>query len=126
MTLAAKLDAAVRAVCPIHGVSIGRPDDKTTWRIDVRDEATAQQRGAAQTALNAFDPAVKTIAELRAETDETELTAARIDATLLNLIDMDPAQIATAIDNAFTDPAQRVILKRICRVLIPTARKVFR
>lgn len=58
--------------------------------------------------------------------DEQELAAAKLDAALLSLINMGPAQIATAIDNAFPDPAQRVILKRICRVLIPTARKVFR
>lgn len=58
--------------------------------------------------------------------DDQELAAAKQDSTLLNLINMDPAQISTAIDNAFPDPAQRVILKRICRVLIPTARKVFR
>ena len=51
----AKLDAAIKAVCPIHGVSIGRVNDKQTWRIDFRDEATAQERDAARAALDAFD-----------------------------------------------------------------------
>lgn len=51
-----KLDAAIKAVCPIHGVSIGRKDDKSTWRIDFKDEATTEQRAAAQAVLDAFDP----------------------------------------------------------------------
>ena len=58
--IAAKLDAALKAVCPIHGVSIGRVNDKQTWRIDFRDEATAQQRAAAQDVLDAFDPEAQT------------------------------------------------------------------
>lgn len=65
-------------------------------------------------------------AALRKSTDDSELAAAKADATLQNLVNMDPATISAAIDNAFPDPAQRVILKRICRVLIPTARRVFR
>jgi hypothetical protein len=58
--------------------------------------------------------------------DAQELTAAKADATLMSLINMTPTDIGAAIDAAFTDPAQRVILKRICRVLVPTARRVFR
>lgn len=46
--IAEKLDAAIKAVCPIHGVSIGRVDDKAIWRIDFKDEATAEQRSAAR------------------------------------------------------------------------------
>ena len=57
MSIAAKLDAAIKAVCPIHGVSIGRADDRATWRIDYADEATAEQREAAQDVLDAFDAA---------------------------------------------------------------------
>ena len=51
-----KLDAAIRAVCPIHGVSIGKKDDKSTWRIDFKDEATTEQRASAQAVIDAFDP----------------------------------------------------------------------
>lgn len=58
--------------------------------------------------------------------DAEELAAAKLDAQLQNLLNMTPTEIGSAIDNAFPDPAQRVILKRICRVLLPTARKVFR
>lgn len=62
----------------------------------------------------------------RLVTDREELAAAKADANLMALIDMSPAQISNAIDAAFPDAQQRVILKRICRVLIPTARRVFR
>lgn len=51
-----KLDAAIRAVCPIHGISIGRKDDKTTWRIDFTSEATEEQKAAARAVLASFDP----------------------------------------------------------------------
>jgi hypothetical protein len=54
--LAAVLDISIRAVCPIHGVVVGREDDRTTWRIDFKDEATAQQRAAGSAVLAAFDP----------------------------------------------------------------------
>lgn len=57
MTLAGALDAAIKAVCPIYGVSIGVDDDKTTWRIDFTEDATTDQQAAAQKVLDAFDPA---------------------------------------------------------------------
>lgn len=52
----AYLTAQIQAVCPIDGVSIGRPDTKATWRIDFRPEATAQQRLDAQAVLDAYTP----------------------------------------------------------------------
>ena len=48
------LTNAVASVCPIYGVSIGRADDKTTWRIDFKDEATSEQRAAAAATVAAF------------------------------------------------------------------------
>ena len=53
--IAAALDAAIKAVCPIHGVTIGRPADKKTWSLHFKDEATPAQRAAAEAVLNAFD-----------------------------------------------------------------------
>ena len=44
------LDAAIRVVCPIHGISAGDPP-----RIDYRDEATAEQRAAALEVVRTFD-----------------------------------------------------------------------
>jgi hypothetical protein len=42
-----QLDLAIREVAPIHGVSIGRYEDKATWRIDFKDEATDKQKADA-------------------------------------------------------------------------------
>ena len=67
-TLASDLHKAVAATCPIHGVSIGRRDDRATWRIDFAPEATDAQRVAAAAALAAFDPvAVKAAADAQLE-----------------------------------------------------------
>jgi len=46
----AQLDQAIKAVCPIDGISLGE-----TVRIDFRDEATAEQRAAAQAVVDAWD-----------------------------------------------------------------------
>lgn len=58
MSFEARLDAAIKSVCPIHGVSIGRKWDKSTWRIDFRADANADQRSAARSVLDAFDVSV--------------------------------------------------------------------
>ena len=50
MTTIVRLTEAIAAVCPIHGV-VGT----VTPLIDYRDEATTEQRTAAQAALAAFD-----------------------------------------------------------------------
>jgi hypothetical protein len=56
MTDLAKLDAQLRAVAPIEGVSIGRWSDKRSWRIDFLPQATTAERAAARAVLDAFDP----------------------------------------------------------------------
>jgi hypothetical protein len=38
-----KLDQLISAVCPIDGISIGRKNDKATWRIDFK-ECTEEQK----------------------------------------------------------------------------------
>lgn len=60
------LHTRLAAVAPIAGVSIGDPADKTTWRVDFRDEATPEQCAAALSALNAFDPDIPTEADFAA------------------------------------------------------------
>jgi len=45
----------VSAVCPTHGISFENLLDKSTWRIDFRPEATAQQKLDAQAVISAFD-----------------------------------------------------------------------
>jgi len=41
---------------PITGVSIGKVDDKKTWRVDFMDEATLVHHVQAQQLIDAFDP----------------------------------------------------------------------
>lgn len=51
------LHAAVAAVAPIVGVSIGVVTDRATWRIEYTDDATAEQIAEGDAVLAAFDPA---------------------------------------------------------------------
>ena len=53
------LDMRIKAVCPIQGVSVGTRDDKSTWRIDFKPEATVQQRADAQAVVAAFNVALE-------------------------------------------------------------------
>lgn len=46
-----ELDQAIKTVCPIDGVSIGNRADRSTWRIDFREEATDDQRAAARAVM---------------------------------------------------------------------------
>lgn len=56
MTPIEQLDAQLKAACQVHGVSIGRWDDRSTWRIFFKNEATKAQRIAAQEVLKSFVP----------------------------------------------------------------------
>lgn len=49
------LHDALAAVAPIDGVLVGNPADKTTWRIDFRPSATADQKVAAANVIASFD-----------------------------------------------------------------------
>lgn len=49
--------ALERAGIPIVGVSVGREDDRTTWRCDFRDTATAAQRAHAASLMATYDAA---------------------------------------------------------------------
>lgn len=54
MSLQVYLDQAIKAVCPIHGVSFGKLDDKSTWRINFANEATDKQKAEAQKIIDDF------------------------------------------------------------------------
>lgn len=66
----AHVDAAVRAVCPVVGVSIGQWDDASTWRIDYDPVATDAQRVAAAAALASLDLSQPVRSHLRRRIDE--------------------------------------------------------
>jgi len=62
MSAASELLAAVRTVVPeVVAVSIGRRDDRSTWRVQLAEGASAQDLAAAQAAaqpiIDAFDVA---------------------------------------------------------------------
>lgn len=57
MPLAEKLHAALSAAhLPVLGVSIGRPDDRDTWRVDLTVNATDQEKAAAAVLVQSFNP----------------------------------------------------------------------
>lgn len=51
---AGDLHAVIDRVCPIDGVRIGRWQDRSTWGIDFRPEATPEQMAAAWKALSEY------------------------------------------------------------------------
>lgn len=54
MYLQAEIEQQIEKVCPIDGISFGNLDDKSTWRIDFRANATDEERSAAHDVLNQF------------------------------------------------------------------------
>jgi len=94
--ISALIDQAVRAVCPIYGIGIGRLDDKATWRIDFVEAATNPQRTAAAAVVAGFDVGAaqqqEATEQQRLNTDRQELIDARLDAAITALIDSTPAQ----------------------------------
>ncbi len=52
----AQLHAAIAAVCPIDGVKIGRVQDRATWDLDPKPEATPQQIAAARELMQRWQP----------------------------------------------------------------------
>lgn len=83
---AGNLHAAIAAVCPIHGVSIGRKNDKATWRIDFRDDATDAQRAAARALLEGFDRAAAEAQE-RAKRERESAVRAKMRELAERLVD---------------------------------------
>jgi hypothetical protein len=68
---------------PINGVSVGKSGDKSTWKIDFKAEATAQQKTQTAQIVAAFDPAVDAVAsktELQQAREDIEALKARLSA----------------------------------------------
>jgi hypothetical protein len=128
MTIATGEEFCVAMMLARPGVKWSAPNDcldVADPRLEWLEETTPPTQAELEQALEAWKTG-RTLLEQRLAVDAAELAAAREDQALQDLLNMAPAQIGAAIDNAFPDPAQRVILKRVCRVLLPTARKVFR
>lgn len=54
MTRLEILQQRVSTVCPTLGVSVGRWEERTTWRLDFAPEATQEQQAAAQALIASF------------------------------------------------------------------------
>jgi len=50
-----KIHAAIEEIAPIHGISMPNPEDKTSWVVNFKDEATAQQKADAQAVIDDLD-----------------------------------------------------------------------
>ena len=112
----ALLDNAIKAVAPIEGVSIGRRNDKSTWRITFKPEATEQQMADAQAALLAFDTVAFDAEEARKAGVDAAIGA---DATIAQLKAMTAAEFDTWWAANVTNAAQAInVLKRVTRVVI--------
>lgn len=48
------LDQEIKKICPIHGISFPKLNDKSGWRIDFEDSATPEQRQAAIEYIDRF------------------------------------------------------------------------
>ena len=64
---------------PICGVSIGKVDDKKTWRVDFTDSASLAQRSQAQQLIDSFDP--DTVPDPVSEIDVLKAKVAALEAT---------------------------------------------
>ena len=50
-----EIDKAIKAVCPILGISYGRLNDRSTWIINYADDATDEQKRAADELLETLE-----------------------------------------------------------------------
>lgn len=55
VALSSVIVAAISAVAPITRFSLGKIDDKSTWRIDFKADATSQEKMAAIALIQAFN-----------------------------------------------------------------------
>lgn len=101
MSQIGKLDAAIRAVCPIHGVSVDSWADRQTWRIDFTAEATQPQRSSAEAVKEAFDPLEVTPEEQRLSTDESERVACKLDVPIMTLVNQTKSEWLTWASSNF-------------------------
>ena len=80
------LDAAIKAVCPIDGVSVGRANDKATWRIDFKKEATDEQRKAARDVVAAFDPSAPPLKTAQDKKIDALVAKGKLDPEVADLL----------------------------------------
>lgn len=112
------LDKVIRAVCPIHGVSIGRKNDKITWRIDFTEEATLEQREEAQAVVDAFDVEAGESA-IESKRLAKEALASTENRTLFENLSTE-AEISDFVLQIFPDftPQQQAVLRLLVHLAV--------
>ena len=115
MNKIAELDAVVKAVAPILGVSVGRWDDRKTWRIDFADAATEEQKRTAASVVASFDYATPSA-------DETRRDSIARDAGRSALVERLGAATAAEIDawveqSATNLAGTRAVLKSLLKLI---------
>jgi len=63
----AHLHGACAKVAPIVSVTVGDRSDRSTWSIQFADDATEQQKAAAQLIVDTYDPNAPTVEQIVAE-----------------------------------------------------------
>lgn len=120
------LHAAIAAVAPINGVSVGLIADKATWRVDFDISATQTQKDAAATIIANYtvDGSGNTTAQNAEIARQTDIRSASDRSVLLNQLRIaNAAQINTWVDNNVTSLADaRTVLKAILKVIALDAR----
>lgn len=130
MSILQDLTAAIRAVCPIDGVAAGPHVPKEEWEVWLKDEASIEEKAAAQAVIDNFDWAAKEAAlEIIKATDTALVTEYESDQTRKDMIDRlmtaTPAQIdAWLANNANTLAKARDVLAMILKILAILIRKV--
>lgn len=114
----ADLHKTIAAICPIDGISIADRGGRTTWRIDFQAAATPAQRAAAQVVLASFD--------INAPSqDEMDVGVARIDAAIIALRSMTPAQARTWVGTNVNNLSDaKSLLATMAAVLCVLARRL--
>lgn len=103
------LATVLASVAPIQGVSIGDPNDKTTWRIDYQANATLTQQSAAQSIITTYDATLLQLANFnRANVRRALYTARGVLDAINEELNNDPGNAAIQGDQA---AAVKVVVK---------------
>ena len=100
----------------VEGVSIGRRDDKSTWRVDFADTPTDEQRASAASVIAGFDVAAAQAqdgADAQARTAAASVSAADVLALLISKGIISTDDLAPSVSAAVSamKPAKGVAMK---------------
>lgn len=112
-----ELDRQISLVAPIHGVSIGDKNNKSTWRVDFKEGTTPEQMAAAQAVIDAFDGnAIDALVQQAQDRQRVARTEMELATQLRNLT---PQQAADYVQNNVNDLATaKTVLKIMARLLV--------